>query len=174
VYRLHGFSGSWPIVQINSRDLVVFAGLLTIRPLKESTMLYKKWICVALLASTTAAISTSAMAYDDGANTAIGAVAGAVIGGAVGGRNGAIVGGVLGAAVGATSGGYRQDDRGYYDRGQGYYAQPEPVYYRPQPVYYRPAPVYYQPQPVYYRPAPVYVESRDYYRQPYRGGYYER
>jgi hypothetical protein len=114
-------------------------------------MLYKKWICVALLASTTAAVSTSAMAYDDGANTAIGAVAGAVIGGAVGGRNGAIVGGVLGAAVGATSGGYR-DDGGYYDRGQGFYAQPAPVYVRPEPVYYQPAPVYYRPAPVYYRP----------------------
>ena len=78
---------------------------IALRPFEKSIMLYKKWICVALLASTTAAVANTALAYDDGANTAIGAVAVALIGGAVGSSNGAIVVGVLGAAVGATSGG---------------------------------------------------------------------
>jgi len=98
---------------------------------KESIMLHKKWIAIALVA--TAAISTTASASDRGINTAIGAVAGAVIGNSIGGQNAALVGGVLGAVVGNSVGGH--NDRGYERRSQAYGA---PVYYRQEPVRARP------------------------------------
>jgi uncharacterized protein YcfJ len=124
-------------------------------------MLNKKCFGAALLAA--AAVSTTAMAQDRGANTFVGALAGAAIGHAAGGRDGAIVGGVLGAAVGNSLS--TRDDR-YYRGGSTYYAQP--AYVESRPTYYESAPVYYDaPQTVVYeRPAPVYYEAPRYYRQP--------
>jgi uncharacterized membrane protein len=74
-------------------------------------MLNKKCFGAVILAA--AAVSSTAMAQDRGANTAVGAVLGAAIGGTAGGGGGALVGGVLGAAVGNSVSGH--DDRRYYN-----------------------------------------------------------
>jgi uncharacterized protein YcfJ len=131
-------------------------------------MLNKKCFGAVLLAA--AAVSTTAMAQDRGANTFVGALAGAALGHAAGGRDGAIVGGVLGAAVGNSI--PTRDDR-YYRGGSTYYAQPayvesRPTYYESRPAYYESAPVYYDAPStvVYTSPAPVYYSSPRYYREP--------
>jgi hypothetical protein len=151
-------------------------------------MLNKKCFGAVLLAA--AAVSTTAMAQDRGANTVVGALAGAALGHAAGGRDGAIVGGVIGAAVGNSL--PTRDDyyyrRGgsvtYYDAQPTYYAQPAYA----QPVYSQPAPVYYDaPAPVVYESAPVYVSGPRYYAPPvvvvgggrgyyhgYHGGHWRR
>ena len=81
-------------------------------------MLNKKCFGAVLLA--TAAVSSTALAQDRGANTAIGALAGAAIGGSAGGRDGALVGAAIGAVVGNSVRGnddYRYRDRGYVSSG---------------------------------------------------------
>jgi hypothetical protein len=126
-------------------------------------MLNKKCFGAVLLAA--AAVSSTAMAQDRGANTVVGALAGAAIGGGVGGRDGALVGAAIGAAVGnsvRTNNDYYYRDRGNYAYGgysNNYYqAAPAAVYVESRPRYY-------------YEPRPVYVESRPYYD---RGRYYDR
>src|SRR6478609_8028690 len=79
-------------------------------------MLNKKCFGAVLLAA--AAVSSTAMAQDRGANTVIGALAGAAIGGGAAGRNGALVGAAIGAAVGNS---VRTNDD-YYYRNRGNYA----------------------------------------------------
>lgn len=138
-------------------------------------MLNKKVFGAMLLAA--AAVSSTAMAQDRGANTVVGALAGAAIGGGIGGRDGAIVGGVLGAAVGnsvRTRDDYYYDNRGYaysgggYSSGGYYAAAPAPVYVEPAPVYVAPAPRYYYDS----RPDVVVVGGGRYYgRDRY---YYDR
>jgi hypothetical protein len=126
-------------------------------------MLNKKCFGAVLLAA--AAVSSTAMAQDRGANTVIGALAGAAIGGGAAGRDGALVGAAIGAAVGNS---VRTNDD-YYYRGRGNYA-----YGGYSNSYYQPAPaaVYVESRPrYYYEPRPVYVESRPYYD---RGHYYDR
>jgi hypothetical protein len=137
-------------------------------------MLNKKCFGAVLLAA--AAVSSTAMAQDRGANTVIGALAGAAIGGGAAGRDGALVGAAIGAAVGNS---VRTDD-GYYSRNRGssygyennYYSG---GYYQPAPA---PAAVYVESRPRYYfEPRPVYVESRPYYDRGHyydRGSYYDR
>jgi hypothetical protein len=141
-------------------------------------MLNKKCFGAVLLAA--AAVSSTAMAQDRGANTVIGALAGAAIGGSAGGRDGALVGAAIGAAVGNS---VRTDDD-YYYRNRGSYAYNSypsgysNTYY--SNGYYQPAPaaVYVESRPrYYYEPRPVYVESRPYYdRDRYydRGRHYDR
>jgi hypothetical protein len=133
---------------------------------KEKAMLNKKCFGAVLLAA--AAVSSTAMAQDRGANTVIGALAGAAIGGSAAGRDGALVGAAIGAAVGNS---VRTDDDYYYrSRGNAYgYSN---NYY--SGGYYQPAPaaVYVESRPrYYYEPRPVYVEARPYYD---RGHYYDR
>jgi hypothetical protein len=132
---------------------------------KEKAMLNKKCFGAVLLAA--AAVSSTAMAQDRGANTVIGALAGAAIGGSAAGRDGALVGAAIGAAVGnsvRTNGDYYYRDRGNYGYSNNYYAG---NYYQPAP-----AAVYVEQRPrYYYEPRPVYVESRPYYD---RGRYYDR
>jgi hypothetical protein len=127
-------------------------------------MLNKKCFGAVLLAA--AAVSTTAMADDRGANTAVGALLGAAIGHSAGGRDGAIVGGVLGAAVGnsvRTRDDYYRDNRGYVQAG--YYS--EPAYVESRPAYVESRPVYVESAPVYYdAPRPVYYEAPRYYSQP--------
>jgi hypothetical protein len=132
-------------------------------------MLNKKCFGAVLLAA--AAVSSTAMAQDRGANTVIGALAGAAIGGSAAGRDGALVGAAIGAAVGnsvRTNDDYYYRDRGNYGYSNGY----SNTYYSGN--YYQPAPaaVYVESRPrYYYEPRPVYVESRPYYD---RGHYYDR
>jgi hypothetical protein len=151
-------------------------------------MLNKKCFGAVLLAA--AAVSSTAMAQDRGANTVIGALAGAAIGGSAGGRDGALVGAAIGAAVGNS---VRSDDNYYRNRGSyaynsypsGYSSGYSNTYYAND--YYQPAPAavvvesrpsyYYEPRPVYVESRPVYVESRPYYdRDRYydRGRHYDR
>jgi hypothetical protein len=142
-----------------------------------TAMLNKKCFGAVLLAA--AAVSSTAMAQDRGANTVIGALAGAAIGGSAGGRDGALVGAAIGAAVGNS---VRTDDDYYYrNRGYSYNSYPSGysnTYY--SNGYYQPAPaaVYVESRPrYYYEPRPVYVESRPYYdRDRYydRGRHYDR
>jgi hypothetical protein len=138
-------------------------------------MLKKK--CFGLMLLAAAAVSSTAMAQDRGANTIVGALAGGAIGGAVGGRNGAIVGGVLGAAVGnsvRTNDDYYYRDRGGYVQ-QGYssgYYQAAPVYVEPQPVYAAAPAYYYDSGPeVVVVGGGRYYGGRDRY---YDRGYYDR
>jgi hypothetical protein len=139
-------------------------------------MLNKKCFGAVLLAA--AAVSSTAMAQDRGANTVVGALAGAAIGGSAAGRDGALVGAAIGAAVGnsvRTNEDYYYRSRGNYAYG-GYsndYYQPAPaaVYVESRPSYY------YEPRPVYVESRPVYVESRPYYDRGHyynRGPYYDR
>ncbi|ALK96960.1 hypothetical protein AB595_04620 [Massilia sp. WF1] len=128
-------------------------------------MLNKKCFGAVLLAA--AAVSSTAMAQDRGANTVIGALAGAAIGGSVGGRDSALVGAAIGAAVGNS---VRTDDDYYRSRGYSYNSYPSGY----SSGYYQPAPaaVYVESRPrYYYEPRPVYVESRPYYD---RDRYYDR
>jgi len=130
-------------------------------------MLNKKCFGAVLLAA--AAVSSTAMAQDRGANTVIGALAGAAIGGGAGGRDGALVGAAIGAAVGNSV--RTNDDYYYRDRDRGNYGYSNSYY---SGNYYQPAPaaVYVESRPrYYYEPRPVYVESRPYYD---RGHYYDR
>jgi len=135
-------------------------------------MLNKKCFGAVLLAA--AAVSSTAMAQDRGANTVVGALAGAAIGGSAGGRDGALVGAAIGAAVGnsvRTNDDYYYRDRGNYGYSNSYYSG---NYYQPAPaaVYVESRPrYYYEPRPVYVESRPVYVESRPYYD---RGHYYDR
>jgi hypothetical protein len=132
-------------------------------------MLNKKCFGAVLLAA--AAVSSTAMAQDRGANTVIGALAGAAIGGGAAGRDGALVGAAIGAAVGNSV--RTNDDYYYRSRGNYAYGGYANDYYQPAP-----AAVYVESRPrYYYEPRPVYVESRPYYdRGRYfdRGGYYDR
>jgi hypothetical protein len=142
--------------------------------LKEKAMLNKKCFGAVLLAA--AAVSSTAMAQDRGANTVIGALAGAAIGGGAAGRDGALVGAAIGAAVGNS---VRTNDDYYRNRGN--YAYGNVAYGGYSNDYYQPAPAavyvesrpryYYEPRPVYVESRPVYVESRPYYD---RGQYYDR
>jgi hypothetical protein len=126
-------------------------------------MLNKKCFGAVLLAA--AAVSSTAMAQDRGANTVVGALAGAAIGGGVGGRDGALVGAAIGAAVGNSV--RTNDDYYYRDRGNYAYGGYSNNYYQAAP-----AAVYVESRPrYYYEPRPVYVESRPYYD---RGRYYDR
>jgi hypothetical protein len=140
-----------------------------LRP-KEKAMLNKKCFGAVLLAA--AAVSSTAMAQDRGANTVIGALAGAAIGGSAAGRDGALVGAAIGAAVGNS---VRTDDDYYYrNRGNYAYGGYSNNYYQPAPaaVYVESRPVYVESRPRYhYEPRPVYVAPRPYYD---RGHYYDR